>query len=130
MSGLGYTYGAPEAASLISATLAPLLAGEDVWDIPAAHQRMRRQVRNMGASGIAAAAISAVDVALWDLKARLLDLPLACPLGLCRSAVPIYGSGGLTNYDNARLRDQLAGWGGQGCRWVKIKIGTDPDNDP
>ena len=47
-----------------------------------------------------------------------------------RSAVPIYGSGGFTNYDNARLRDQLAGWVGQGCRWVKIKVGTDPDRDP
>ena len=110
MTGLGYTYGAAEAASLINATLAPTLAGEDVWDIALAHQRMRRQVRNMGASGIAATAISAVDAALWDLKARLLDLPLARLLGMRRSAVPVYGSGGFTNYDDGRLRDQLAGW--------------------
>ncbi len=130
MTGLGYTYGAAEAASLINATLAPTLAGKDIWDIPFAHQSMRRQVRNMGASGIAATAISAVDVALWDLKARLLDLPLVRLLGMRRSAVPVYGSGGFTNYDNARLRDQLAGWVGQGCRWVKIKVGTDPDRDP
>jgi L-alanine-DL-glutamate epimerase-like enolase superfamily enzyme len=91
---------------------------------------MRRQARNMGASGIAATAISAVDVALWDLKARLLDLPLARLLGMRRPAVPVYGSGGFTNYDNARLQDQLAGWVGQGCQWVKIKVGTDPDRDP
>jgi L-alanine-DL-glutamate epimerase-like enolase superfamily enzyme len=130
IAGLGYTYGAPEAATLINATLAPILAGKHAWNIPSAHKCMRRQVRNMGASGIAATAISAVDVALWDLKARLLDLPLACLLGLRRSAVPVYGSGGFTNYDNARLRDQLAGWVGHGCRWVKIKVGTDPDNDP
>jgi L-alanine-DL-glutamate epimerase-like enolase superfamily enzyme len=129
MAGLGYTYGAPEAASLINATLAPMLAGEDVWDIPSSHRCMRRQVRNMGASGIAATAISAVDVALWDRKARLLDLPLARLLGMRRSAVPVYGSGGFTNYNNARLRDQLAFWVEQGCRWVKIKVGTEPDHD-
>ncbi len=130
MTGLGYTYSAAEAASLINATLAPILAGKDIWDIPSAHRSIRRQVRNMGASGIAATAISAVDAALWDLKARLLDLPLARMLGMRRSAVPVYGSGGFTNYDNARLRDQLASWVGQGCRWVKIKVGTDPDRDP
>jgi L-alanine-DL-glutamate epimerase-like enolase superfamily enzyme len=129
-TGLGYTYGAPEAASLINATLGPTLAEENIWDIPSAHLRIRRQVRNIGASGIAATAISAVDVGLWDLKARLLDLPLARLLGMRRSAAPVYGSGGFTNYDNARLRDQLACWVEQGCRWVKIKIGTDPDRDP
>jgi L-alanine-DL-glutamate epimerase-like enolase superfamily enzyme len=129
MTGLGYTYSAAEAASLVNGTLAPLLHGKDVLDIPSVHEWMRRQVRNMGASGIAATAISAVDVALWDLKARLLDLPLARLLGMRRSAVPVYGSGGFTNYDNARLRDQLAGWVGQGCRWVKIKVGAEPDRD-
>jgi L-alanine-DL-glutamate epimerase-like enolase superfamily enzyme len=130
MTGIGYTYGAAEAASLINATLAPVLAETDIWDIPSAHQCMRRQVRNMGASGLAAMAISAVDVALWDVKARLLDLPLIRLLGMQRSAVPVYGSGGFTNYDNARLRDQIAGWIAKGCRWVKIKVGTDPDRDP
>ena len=130
VAGLGYTYAAAEAASLINATLAPGLAGVDAWDIPSAYQRMRRQVRNMGAPGIAATAISAVDVALWDLKARLLDLPLTRLLGMRRPAVPVYGSGGFTNYDNARLRDQLSCWIEQGCRWVKIKVGSEPDRDP
>jgi L-alanine-DL-glutamate epimerase-like enolase superfamily enzyme len=130
MRGLGYTYGAPEAASLINAMLASIVAGKDAWDIPAVHRDLRRQARNMGASGIAATAISAVDVALWDLKARLVELPLARLLGMRRSSVPVYGSGGFTNYDNARLRDQLAGWIAQGCQWVKIKVGSDPDRDP
>lgn len=129
-SGLGYTYGAAEGASLINTTLAPVLLQHNVWDISAAHHRMRRQARNMGASGIAATSISAVDVAMWDVKARLLDLPLARLLGMRRSAVPVYGSGGFTNYDSARLRDQLAGWIERGCRWVKIKVGNDPDRDP
>ena len=130
-TGLGYTYGAAQAAALVNQTFAPLLAGEDAWDIAAAYGRMRRHARNMGASGIAATAISAVDVALWDLKARLLDLPLARLLGMVRDAVPVYGSGGFTSYDDRQLRDQLAGWVERdGCRWVKMKVGSDPARDP
>ena len=92
---------------------------------------MQRAVRNMGREGLAATAISAVDLALWDLKAKLLDLPLALLLGRYRDAVPIYGSGGFTTYTDEELRDQLAGWVEQdGCRWVKMKIGTHPDEDP
>jgi L-alanine-DL-glutamate epimerase-like enolase superfamily enzyme len=80
---------------------------------------------------LAATAISAVDNALWDLKAVLLDQPLACLLGRYRTSVPIYGSGGFTCYDDRQLARQLAGWvEKQGCSWVKMKIGTDPERDP
>ena len=129
-AGIGYAYAAAEAASLVNTVLAPVVAGQDAWDVPTLNHDMRRQVRNMGASGIAATAISAVDVALWDLKARLLDLPLARLLGMRRPTVPVYGSGGFTNYDDARLRDQLSGWVARGCKWVKMKVGSDPDRDP
>ncbi len=68
-------------------------------------------VRNAGRPGIAATAISAVDVALWDLKARLAGLPLARLLGQERDEVPIYGSGGFTSYSDDRLVEQLwVGW--------------------
>jgi len=130
-TGLGYTYGAQQVAGLVNDKLSSLLESMDALDIGAAHQRMRQHVRNMGASGIAATAISAVDTALWDLKAKLLGLPLARLLGMLRSSVPVYGSGGFTSYDDGRLRDQLAAWVQRdGCRWVKMKIGSDPDRDP
>src|SRR5918996_131588 len=87
-------------------------------------------VRNLGRQGIAANAIAAVDVALWDLKARLLDLPLASLLGAYRDAVPVYGSGGFTSYPIERLQAQLAGWVGQGIRMVKMKVGSEPRADP
>jgi L-alanine-DL-glutamate epimerase-like enolase superfamily enzyme len=90
---------------------------------------MVRQVRNVGRRGIAATAIAAVDSALWDLKGRLLGLPLAALLGAARNAVPIYGSGGFTSYDERRLREQLGGWAAAGLRWVKMKIGRDPAED-
>jgi L-alanine-DL-glutamate epimerase-like enolase superfamily enzyme len=130
-SGLGYTYSAGAIAGLVTGILAEALHGLDVFDIPRCHRLMVDAVRNMGRSGLAATAISAVDAALWDLKAKLLDLPLASLLGRARDEVPIYGSGGFTSYDDAQLTRQLAGWVKQdGCRAVKMKIGTHPADDP
>jgi L-alanine-DL-glutamate epimerase-like enolase superfamily enzyme len=130
-SGFGYTYTHGCAAHLIASKLAEAIASCDVMDVPAAWQAMRHAVRNMGAEGIAANAISALDAALWDLKAKLLGLPLAVLLGRAREAVPIYGSGGFTTYGDAQLTEQLRGWvEREGCRWVKMKIGTHPDQDP
>ena len=130
-SGLGYTYADRSAAALIEGVLAGAVSGLDAMDPPKANLAMRRAVRNIGREGVAANAISAVDAALWDLKARVLDLPLALLLGRVRDAVEIYGSGGFTSYSDEELRDQLAGWVERdGCRWVKMKIGTQPERDP
>jgi L-alanine-DL-glutamate epimerase-like enolase superfamily enzyme len=130
-TGMGYTYSDVSTAKLIDATLAPSLVGEDAWNIDALWLRMQRRVRNVGRSGIAATAISALDCALWDLKARLLDVPLARLLGMLRERVPLYGSGGFTTYTDDDMRDQLAHWvHEEGCRSVKIKIGSEPARDP
>jgi L-alanine-DL-glutamate epimerase-like enolase superfamily enzyme len=130
-SGLGYTYADVSTASLIDGQLKKALADRDSFDIPGCWMAMQRSVRNLGRSGLAACAISAIDAALWDLKARALDLPLAVLLGHSRDRVPIYGSGGFTSYSNERLRDQLAGWVVRdGCRFVKMKVGSAPEKDP
>lgn len=130
-SGFGYTYVDACAASLIQTVLGKVLEARDSFDIPGAWEAMQRAIRNNGREGITACAISAVDVALWDLKARHLQLPLARLLGRARSRIPIYGSGGFTTYSDAELRDQLSGWVERdGCRWVKMKIGSDPQRDP
>lgn len=128
--GLGYTYANAAAARVIEDHLRDLIIGHDPMAIPAAWLAMTRKVRNLGESGIAAMAIAAVDVALWDLKARTLELPLTTLLGAARDAVPIYGSGGFTSYPIPKLRAQLAGWADQGIRAVKMKVGTDPTADP
>ncbi len=131
MEGLGYTYGDAAAVGLVTAKLAKAVEGLDAMDPPRAWTAMRRVVRNLGRPGVAATAISAVDVALWDLKAKLLDVPLAVLLGRQRDEVPIYGSGGFTSYDDTTLARQLAGWiERDGCRWVKMKVGTEPERDP
>jgi L-alanine-DL-glutamate epimerase-like enolase superfamily enzyme len=65
-----------------------------------------------------------VDIALWDLKARLLGCSLARSLGQARDRVPVYGSGGFTSYDDGQTREQLTGWVEKDhIPRVKIKIG-------
>jgi L-alanine-DL-glutamate epimerase-like enolase superfamily enzyme len=130
-TGLGYTYADACITGLICGVLTEAVTGRDALDVPGAWEAMQRQVRNLGRSGLAACAISAVDTALWDLKARILETPLASLLGRRREEVPIYGSGGFTTYADDRLRGQLAGWVQRdGCRWVKMKIGSHPERDP
>ncbi|HEX3405919.1 MAG TPA: enolase C-terminal domain-like protein [Caulobacteraceae bacterium] len=129
-AGLGYTYEAAAAARVIADVLGPAVVGKSALDVPAAWDAMRAAVRNIGSRGVAACAISAVDNALWDLKARLLGVSLGDLLGRRREAVPVYGSGGFCNYDDGRLRDQLGDWvNADGCRWVKMKIGRDAEAD-
>lgn len=129
--GLGYSYTAAAAAEIVKDRFADILRGKDAFDIPRLWITMVGAVRNFGSRGICANAISAVDIALWDLKARLLGLPLFKLLGAVRNEVPVYGSGGFTSYSNERLQEQLGRWAnGDGCRWVKMKIGSQPDEDP
>ncbi|GGZ02668.1 enolase C-terminal domain-like protein [Streptomyces poonensis] len=122
-TGIGFTYGSAATAHVVADELADLVVGHDAFAVPAANDRMSRAVRNTGRPGIAAGAVSAVDIALWDLKARLLGLPLVRLLGPARDEVAVYGSGGFTTYDDDRLEQQLRGWTGQGIDRVKIKIG-------
>lgn len=127
--GLGYTYGAPAAASVIRDTLAPLLDQGDPMAIGQHWGAMTRAVRNIGRPGIGAMAIAAVDIALWDLKARLVELPLVTLLGAVRDGIPVYGSGGFTSYSEKELRAQLGGWADQGLQMVKMKVGREPAAD-
>jgi L-alanine-DL-glutamate epimerase-like enolase superfamily enzyme len=124
--GIGWTYAAAAAQSVITDVLAGTVTGRCALDVPGAAEAMARAVRNIGRPGIAATAISAVDIALWDLKARLLGCPLARLLGQARDSVPVYGSGGFTSYDDALMRAQLADWVEKDhIPRVKIKIGED-----
>jgi L-alanine-DL-glutamate epimerase-like enolase superfamily enzyme len=127
--GLGYSYADLPTAKLIEDSLADVIQGRDAFAVPAAWDAMVHAIRNLGRPGICSMAIAAVDVALWDLKARLLDLPLVTLLGAAHDIVPIYGSGGFTSYSDGQLRDQLSGWVEQGIPRVKMKIGTHPDTD-
>jgi L-alanine-DL-glutamate epimerase-like enolase superfamily enzyme len=128
-TGLGYTYGDASVARLVEGALAEAVRGIDVLDTGAAHVAAAAALRNIGRTGPGAMALSALDVALHDLKARVLGVPLWRMLGAVRDRVPIYGSGGFTSYDDARLAEQLGGWARAGIPSVKMKIGRDPTRD-
>ena len=124
--GLGYTYAGASITALIESKLAETVVGLDAMDPQAAWRAMQLAVRNLGREGLAATAISAVDAALYDLKARILDVPLATMLGTYRDAIPIYGSGGFTTYSDDELKSQLGRWvsvGGQ-----RFQIGHEFDD--
>jgi L-alanine-DL-glutamate epimerase-like enolase superfamily enzyme len=129
LTGLGYTYADTASARLIDDLLAGVVQGRDALDVNGAWAAMVRAIRNLGRPGIASTAIAAVDVALWDLKARLLELPLVKLLGQVRDGIPVYGSGGFTSYSLDRLQRQLAGWVDEGISQVKMKIGSRPAED-
>jgi L-alanine-DL-glutamate epimerase-like enolase superfamily enzyme len=127
--GLGFTYADKSTATLIADRLAALIEGRDAFDIEGSWHAMVAAIRNLGRPGIASMAISAVDNALWDLKARILDVPLVKLLGADRAGVAVYGSGGFTSYSNDQLAAQLRGWVDTGITRVKMKIGRNPDDD-
>jgi L-alanine-DL-glutamate epimerase-like enolase superfamily enzyme len=129
-TGVGYSYAAGASFPLISEVLSEAVIGSDALSPPAAWMAMRRAVRNAGYPGVASSAISAVDVALWDLKAKLLGVALSTLLGRVRERVPVYGSGGFTSYSPEQMQSQLTGWVQQGIGAVKIKVGSEPDRDP
>jgi L-alanine-DL-glutamate epimerase-like enolase superfamily enzyme len=130
-SGLGYTYTHDAAVRLIEDKLAPAVRGVDVErDLSGVWHEMGSLLRNVGRPGLGFMALSAVDIALWDLRARLLGQPLVDALGGVRDEAPVYGSGGFTSYSLDRLAEQLSEWVEQGISRVKIKVGRSPDDDP
>jgi L-alanine-DL-glutamate epimerase-like enolase superfamily enzyme len=134
-TGLGYTYGPKAVATLVDELLVPLLTGSDPViftgsDPGVFTNEAGRLLRNAGRPGIGSMAMAAVDIALWDLEARLRETSLVDTLDARRETVPLYGSGGFTSYSNERLTEQLGGWAAEGFSHVKMKIGREPERDP
>ena len=128
--GLGWTYAPAAAGHVVADVLAPAVTGRSLEDLGAIWLDLGAQLRNAGRPGIAFCALSAVDIALWDLKARLLGVPLVALLPASHDRVPVYGSGGFCSYDDDRLREQLGGWVAGHIPRVKMKLGREPDRDP
>jgi L-alanine-DL-glutamate epimerase-like enolase superfamily enzyme len=127
---VGYSYADTTTARLINELLKDIVVGQDAMAVPGIWKQMVHAIRNLGRPGICSMAIAAVDSSLWDLKARLLDLPLVTLLGQVRESALIYGSGGFTSYSREQLQRQLGEWVADGIARVKMKIGRHPDADP
>src|SRR3954447_8348823 len=122
-SGAGWTYAPAATVHVVRDLLAPQVINGSALDHASSWQAMVLAVRNAGRPGLVSMAISAVDTALWDLAARLVEIPLHRLLGAVRDAVPVYGSGGVTNDSEEQLRDEPPGWIHEGLTRVKLKIG-------
>jgi L-alanine-DL-glutamate epimerase-like enolase superfamily enzyme len=127
-TGLGYTYAPRAAGALIDELLAPVVRGRDAFDD--LWPELGARLRNAGRPGLGAMAVAAIDIALWDVRARLRGISLLDALGAVHDDVPLYGSGGFTSYTDERLAEQLVGWAADGFAHVKMKVGRDPARDP
>ena len=128
-TGIGFTYADRATADVIEDHLAPAIHGLDALSIAHCWHDMVDAIRNLGRPGIASMAVAACDIALHDLKGKLLDVSVASLLGRVRDSVPVYGSGGFTSYSERELEKQLGGWTWDGIKAVKMKVGRDPEND-
>lgn len=126
---LGYTYADASTAKLVDTLLHQVALGQDAFAHGAILQSMWNTIRNLGGTGVATMAIAAIDNALWDLRARLLDVALVNLIGKVRDSIPVYGSGGFTSYTDDQLIRQFGGWKQQGFTMMKMKVGTDPARD-
>lgn len=128
-TGIGFTYADAATAYVIRDELREVLEGADGLQTGRCWTLMQSKIRNLGRDGITSMAISACDVALWDLKGKILNAPAYVLLGAARESVPVYGSGGFTSYGIEELTSQLSGWVSDGIPRVKMKVGRDPAHD-
>jgi L-alanine-DL-glutamate epimerase-like enolase superfamily enzyme len=130
VTGLGYTYANAATARVVHDHLIDVVRGQACFDVERLWRDMFAKLRNVGTDGIAAMAVSAVDCALWDLKAKHLGLPLVHLIGAIRPELPVYGSGGFCSYTEPQFRQEFGRWFNLGIRRFKMKVGRDPKNDP
>ena len=130
-TGIGYTYGNAGITKIVDGMLKDALLKHDALQTAARYADMVAKIRNNGREGLSAMAISAVDIALWDLKGKILQAPVSAILGAARDKTPVYGSGGFTSYTERRLTEQLGCWAHEmRIPRVKMKVGRDPAADP
>jgi L-alanine-DL-glutamate epimerase-like enolase superfamily enzyme len=127
--GTGYTYGDSSLAVLIEGKCKSLVLGTDAEAHMSTLRSLHYTMRNIGDTGLTSMAIAAIDNALWDLRSRLYEVPLAAFLGLARPKIEAYGSGGFTSYTEEQLCTQLEHWADSGFKDVKIKIGNNVSNE-
>ena len=125
--GVGYTYtvgaGGSAVHALVARDLAPLLAGREAERIEELWQAMWWALHYGGRGGAQALAISAVDIALWDLRARRQAAPLWRVLGGFDPRVPCYAGGIDLDFSLDALLEQTDANLARGFRAIKMKVG-------
>jgi D-arabinonate dehydratase len=125
ITGTAYSEGAGPVRAFIHEQLADLIVGADPFETEKIWNDMFWRVRGNGRKGAAFQAISAIDNAIWDIKAKALKVPLYRLLGPAHERVPVYGSGGWTNYTTEDLVREQRAFAERGFTRTKMKVGRD-----
>ena len=127
LSGTGYTYTGGRGGHAIEAMLVhdltPFVTGRDAADVEAIHDAMQWHVHYVARGGIASFAISAIDIALWDLRCRAAGVPLWKMAGGASDRCRAYAGGIDLNFSLQKLQKQTEGYLERGFNGIKIKVG-------
>ena len=133
IEGFGVTYhevGGEATKVLIEKNIAPRLIGKDPFETEVIWQDMFQYLRGVGRKGLMFCALSAVDIALWDLKGKIIDMPLYRLFGGNQTEIPVYGSGGWTSYDDDELVEEMKQIVASGYKHIKFKVGYEGGKNP
>lgn len=128
LEGFGVTYhevGGEATGILIEKNIKDKLIGLDPFATDSFLNEMAAYLRGVGRKGLMWCALSAVDIALWDLKGKIIGIPIYKLIGGNRDKVEVYASGGWTSYDDDRLVDEISGMVRDGYKKVKFKVGVE-----
>lgn len=133
LEGFGVTYhevGGEATKLLIEKNIAPRIIGRDPFETEVIWADMFQYLRGVGRKGLMFCALSAVDIALWDLKGKITNLPLYRLFGGNKKEVPVYGSGGWTSYSDEELVEEMKELVSRGYQMIKFKVGFNGGNSP
>ena len=127
LRGLGYSLvfnggGAEAVHTYLETRLKPALIGEDPLFVERLWEKMFRVDMGIKKQGVAAYALSALDIGLWDIAGKAAKLPLYKLWGAVNDRIPAYGSGGWAKYSVDDLINEAQKYAGQGCKYYKMKI--------
>lgn len=132
LSGFGLTYnevGGEATKELIEKSIAEKIIGRSPFETEVIWQDLFQYLRGVGRKGLTFCAVSAVDIALWDLKGKITGMPLFRMLGGNETKIPVYASGGWTSYDDDQLVEEMKRFVSQGYKMIKFKVGVEGGNN-
>jgi L-alanine-DL-glutamate epimerase-like enolase superfamily enzyme len=111
-------------AAVIDAVVTPIVTGMDARRISDVGNAIHRELAHRGQTGLACHAMSAIDIALWDIRGKALKEPVWRLLGGARDKVPCYVTMGLPSMDREQLASVAKYWVAQGMGGVKVVVGV------
>lgn len=128
LKGIGTTYhevGGEAIREFVLKGIGPKILGRSPIETESIYEEVFHYMRGVGRKGLAFCTYSAIDIALWDIKAQMLNLPLYKLLGGSRRELPIYASGGWTSYSKDELVGEALEMVRRGYKQIKLKVGVE-----